>query len=62
MMEINMRKSSSECVLFNHLYSILMSFKLNLPDLERILYAALMPCPQTSNVLKSACRTWEDHM
>lgn len=34
----------------------------NLPDPERILYAALAPCPQTFSVLKSACRTWEDHL
>jgi hypothetical protein len=39
-----------------------MSFKPNLPDPERILYAALAPCPQTFSVLKSACRTWEDHL
>jgi hypothetical protein len=38
------------------------SFKPNLPDPERILYAALAPCPQTFSVLKSACRTWEDHL
>jgi nuclear pore complex protein Nup107 len=39
-----------------------MSFKPNLSDPERILYAALAPCPQTFSVLKSACRTWEDHL
>lgn len=39
-----------------------MSFQPNLPDPERILYAALAPCPQTFSVLKSACRTWEDHL
>ncbi|KAG9312441.1 hypothetical protein JVU11DRAFT_6825 [Chiua virens] len=33
----------------------------NLSDPERVLYAALAPTPQTFNVLKSACRTWEDH-
>ncbi|EDQ98148.1 uncharacterized protein LACBIDRAFT_309794 [Laccaria bicolor S238N-H82] len=33
-----------------------------LSDQERILYAALAPSPQTSNVLKLACRTWEDHL
>jgi len=38
------------------------SFQPNLPDPERILYAALAPCPQTFSVLKSACRTWEDHL
>ncbi|KAF8836112.1 nuclear pore protein 84/107 [Paxillus ammoniavirescens] len=34
----------------------------SLADSERILYAALAPTPQTFNVLKSACRTWEDHL
>ncbi|EEB92815.1 hypothetical protein MPER_08621 [Moniliophthora perniciosa FA553] len=34
----------------------------SLPDHERVLYAALAPSPQTSLVLKSACRTWEDHL
>ncbi|KXN92482.1 hypothetical protein AN958_07429 [Leucoagaricus sp. SymC.cos] len=34
----------------------------SLSDNERILYAALAPSPQTSTVLKSACRTWEDHL
>ncbi|KAG5640987.1 hypothetical protein DXG03_006451, partial [Asterophora parasitica] len=34
----------------------------NLPDHERIIYAALAPSPQTSAILKSACRTWEDHL
>ncbi|KAG1854581.1 107-domain-containing protein [Suillus subluteus] len=34
----------------------------NLPDPKRILYAALAPCPQIFIVLKSACRTWEDHL
>ena len=33
-----------------------------MPDPERALYAALAPTPQTFNVLKSACRTWEDHL
>lgn len=33
-----------------------------LPDHERILYAALAPSPQTSIILKSSCRTWEDHL
>lgn len=27
-----------------------------------MLYAALAPSPQTSVILKSACRTWEDHL
>lgn len=31
-------------------------------DPERVLYAALAPSPATSAVLKSACRTWEDHL
>ncbi|KAF9071055.1 nuclear pore protein 84/107 [Rhodocollybia butyracea] len=34
----------------------------NLADYERVLYAALAPSPQTSLILKSACRTWEDHL
>jgi nuclear pore complex protein Nup107 len=33
-----------------------------MPDYERVLYAALAPSPQTSVILKSACRTWEDHL
>ncbi|GAW01814.1 nuclear pore complex protein [Lentinula edodes] len=33
-----------------------------LADYERVLYAALAPAPQTSLILKSACRTWEDHL
>ncbi|KAG2141851.1 hypothetical protein DEU56DRAFT_911201 [Suillus clintonianus] len=44
--EINMRKSSPECAPFN----------------QSILCAALAPCPQTFSVLKSACRTCEDHL
>jgi len=39
-----------------------MSFQPNLPDPERVLYAALAPCPQTFSILKSACRSWEDHL
>lgn len=38
------------------------SLQPNLSDPERALYAALAPTPQTFNVLKSACRTWEDHL
>ncbi|KAK7023754.1 nuclear pore complex protein [Favolaschia claudopus] len=34
----------------------------NLSEHDRILYAALVPTPQTSSVLKTACRTWEDHL
>ncbi|KAF7298503.1 Nuclear pore complex protein [Mycena kentingensis (nom. inval.)] len=34
----------------------------NVPEHDRVLYAALAPTPQTSNVLKAACRTWEDHL
>ncbi|THH27911.1 hypothetical protein EUX98_g6279 [Antrodiella citrinella] len=34
----------------------------SLPPGERALYAALAPCPQTSPALKSACKTWEDHL
>ncbi|KAK7436197.1 Nucleoporin nup84 [Stygiomarasmius scandens] len=33
-----------------------------LPEYDRVLYAALAPSPQTSLILKSACRTWEDHL
>ncbi|KIN96730.1 hypothetical protein M404DRAFT_32971 [Pisolithus tinctorius Marx 270] len=33
-----------------------------LSDPERVVYAALTPTPQTSTVLRSACRTWEDHL
>ncbi len=29
---------------------------------ERALYAALAPTPSTSAVLKTVCRTWEDHL
>lgn len=43
-------------------YKVNVSFQPNLPDPERVLYAALAPCPQTFSVLKSACRTWEDHL
>ena len=34
----------------------------SLSDQERLLYAILAPSPQTASVLKSACRTWEDHL
>ncbi|KAG6856667.1 hypothetical protein H0H87_002044 [Tephrocybe sp. NHM501043] len=34
----------------------------NLPDYERVLYAALAPSEQTASVLRGACRTWEDHL
>ena len=34
----------------------------SLSDQERLLYAVLAPSPQTASVLKSACRTWEDHL
>jgi|ERR1700722_7923420 len=33
-----------------------------LPERERILYAALSPSPEVLPILKSACRTWEDHL
>lgn len=36
--------------------------KSSLPTYERVLYAALAPSPKTSVILKSACRTWEDHL
>ncbi|KAL1742723.1 nuclear pore protein 84/107 [Schizophyllum fasciatum] len=31
-------------------------------DYDRVVFAALAPSPQTTGVLKSACRTWEDHL
>ncbi|KAJ6620333.1 107-domain-containing protein [Mycena sp. CBHHK59/15] len=34
----------------------------NISDNDRILYAALAPTPQTSTILKTACRTWEDFL
>ncbi|KAG6852732.1 hypothetical protein C0991_009470 [Blastosporella zonata] len=34
----------------------------NLPEHERAFYAALAPSEQTAGVLRSACRTWEDHL
>ncbi|KAF8343282.1 107-domain-containing protein [Amanita rubescens] len=34
----------------------------NLPKLERTLYAALCPSPQTFPILRSACKIWEDHI
>ncbi|RDB21680.1 hypothetical protein Hypma_011219 [Hypsizygus marmoreus] len=34
----------------------------SLPNYERVLHAALAPSPQTSAILKSSCRTWEDHL
>ncbi|KAJ3503194.1 hypothetical protein NLJ89_g8543 [Agrocybe chaxingu] len=34
----------------------------NLSDQERLLYASLAPSPQTASLLKSASRTWEDHL
>ncbi|KAJ2925851.1 hypothetical protein H1R20_g11243, partial [Candolleomyces eurysporus] len=33
-----------------------------LSDQERLLYAALAPSPLAATILKSACRTWEDHL
>ncbi|GLB38465.1 putative nuclear pore protein 84 / 107 [Lyophyllum shimeji] len=38
------------------------ALSVTLPDHERTLYAALAPSPQTSVILKSSCRTWEDHL
>ncbi|KIK67022.1 hypothetical protein GYMLUDRAFT_69211 [Collybiopsis luxurians FD-317 M1] len=38
------------------------ALNVSLADYERVLYAALAPSPQTSLILKSACRTWEDHL
>ncbi|KAF9475041.1 hypothetical protein BDN70DRAFT_884207 [Pholiota conissans] len=34
----------------------------SLSDPERLLYAAIIPVPETANILKTACRTWEDHL
>ena len=34
----------------------------SLSEPDRALYASLAPSPATSVVLKSACRTWEDHL
>lgn len=34
----------------------------SLSDPDRALYASLAPSPATSVVLKSACRTWADHL
>ena len=36
--------------------------KSSLSDPERALFASLAPSSQTSVVLKSACRTWEDYL
>ncbi|KAI6131044.1 nuclear pore protein 84/107 [Pisolithus croceorrhizus] len=38
------------------------ALNLNLSDPERVVFAALAPTPQTFTILKSACRTWEDHL
>lgn len=40
----------------------LMNPQPSLSEIERTFYAALVPCPHTSSVLKAACRTWEDHL
>ncbi|KAJ7719417.1 hypothetical protein B0H16DRAFT_1739449 [Mycena metata] len=34
----------------------------NVSGHDRILYSTLVPTPQTSIVLKTACRTWENHL
>ncbi|TFK45781.1 hypothetical protein OE88DRAFT_1639447 [Heliocybe sulcata] len=34
----------------------------NVPAPDRLLSASLAPSPQTSALLKSACRTWSDHL
>ena len=46
----------------SYLNSITRSSQSSLSDQERLLYAVLAPSPQTASVLKSACRTWEDHL
>ncbi|KAF9557921.1 hypothetical protein CPC08DRAFT_819621 [Agrocybe pediades] len=33
-----------------------------LSDQERLLYASIAPSVETSTILKSSCRTWEDHL
>jgi len=33
-----------------------------LSDQERLLYASIAPSAETSIILKSSCRTWEDHL
>lgn len=33
-----------------------------LSDQERLLYASIVPTPQTVSLVKAACRTWEDHL
>ena len=40
----------------------LRSIQPSLSQPERTLFAALAPSPQTSGVLKAACRTWADHL
>ncbi|KAJ8474879.1 hypothetical protein ONZ45_g15800 [Pleurotus djamor] len=34
----------------------------SIPHIDRVLFAALAPSPQTSTILKSVSRTWEDHL
>ncbi|KAF8631636.1 hypothetical protein AX15_002275 [Amanita polypyramis BW_CC] len=34
----------------------------DLPSSERALYSALCPSPQTFPILRSVCKTWEDHL
>lgn len=66
-LEGNLCPSSSERM-FNHtLYPFLITsspgnFQHNLSDQERLLFASLAPTPQTATILKTACRTWEDHL
>lgn len=42
--------------------SLIFHEKSSLSDPERALFASLAPSSQTSAVLKSACRTWEDFL
>jgi len=45
---------------YGHLSRV--GFQSNLSDQERLLFASLAPTPQTATILKTACRTWEDHL
>ncbi len=61
-----MHTRSSQCLLFtrkfHNMLLMMMVMQTALADHERVLYAALAPSPQTSLILKSTCRTWEDHL
>lgn len=40
----------------------LINFQPNLSDHERLFFASLAPTQETATILKSASRTWEDHL